>query len=61
MANSGPKGPPTPEFTFAKTHRLAPSDRSWHEKYPKAGPTEVLRLANRLDRICIYVEYTPEY
>lgn len=61
MADTGPKGPPTPEFFFAKTHRLSPSDKTWHEDYTKAGPTEVLRLANKLDRICIYVEYTPWY
>ena len=61
MANDVPTGPETPEFKIAKTYNFSPSDRTWHEDYTKAGPTEVLRIANLLDRVCLYVEYTPEY
>jgi len=61
MATDPPLGPPTPEWTIAKTFNFGPSDNTWHEDFEKEGDTNVLRLANKLDRLCLYFEYEPEY
>jgi len=61
MEYTGPAGPETPEYKIAKTQNFAPSDKTWYEPYGSTNGDEVLRLANKLDRICLYVKYEPEY
>lgn len=53
--------PQTPQFKIAKTQNFAPSDRTWFENFGASNDDEVLRLANKLDRICLYAKFEPDY
>lgn len=53
--------PLTPEYKIAKAQNFAPSDHTWFENFGPSNGDEVLRLANKLDRICLYAKFEPDY
>jgi len=54
-------GPATPEWRIAFDDNLTANRKTVHENLGAINGEKVLRLANKLDRINIYVKYVPEY